>query len=114
LRKTTEKKTIFDWFNFVFNWYYLAGPYAQLTLLGQPKANLSSTQKPLPNENQNGRVPFRGVVGGQSNSMAERSNSTISTSSLHNTFDTKKAKDIHERIMKQLEVKFNSICLLFW
>jgi Rho guanine nucleotide exchange factor 12 len=79
-----------------------SGSYAQLTLLGQPKINSTSTQKITPaDNNQNGRVPLRAHT--QIISIPERSNSTISTSSLQNTFDTKKAKESYERITKQLE-----------
>jgi len=80
----------------------LAGSYAQLTLLGQPKINPTSIPKIIPADIQNGRGPFRSHT--QTISMPERSNSTLSTSSLQNTFDTKKAKESYERITKQLEV----------
>ena len=81
----------------------LAGSYAQLTLLGQPKLNSISTQKIIPGDNnQNGRVPFR--TNTQTGSIPERSNSTTSTHSLQTTFDTKKAKENYDRIVKQLEV----------
>jgi hypothetical protein len=73
-----------------------------LTLLGQPKLNSISTQKVIPGDNQNGRVPFR--TNNQTGSIPERSNSTTSTHSLQTTFDTKKAKENYERIAKQLEV----------
>ncbi len=80
-----------------------------MTLLGQPKINSTSTQKITPaDNNQNGRVPLRAHT--QIISIPERSNSTISTSSLQNTFDTKKAKESYERITKQLEVR---LCLNF-
>lgn len=70
----------------------LAGSYAQLTLLGQPKVNPTSIQKILPSDNQNGPVP------------PLRANSTTSTNSVQNTFDTKKAKETYEKLVKQLEV----------
>jgi hypothetical protein len=73
-----------------------------LTLLGQPKVNSTPTPKVIPPDNQNGRTLFRANT--QTVSMPERSNSTLSTSSLQNTFDTKKAKENYERISKQLEV----------
>ena len=82
--------------------FSLAGSYAQLTLLGQPKINSTGTQKIIPADNQNGRVPFR--TNTQTISMPERSNSTTSTHSLQTTFDTKKAKENYERLTKQLEV----------
>jgi Rho guanine nucleotide exchange factor 12 len=78
-----------------------SGSYAQLTLLGQPKVNSPSTQKIIPADNQNGRVPLRSHT--QIISIPERSNSTASTHSLQNTFDIKKAKESYERISKQLE-----------
>lgn len=84
---------------------FSAGSYAQLTLLGQPKVNSTSTQKIIPADNHNGRVPLRAHT--QTISIPERSNSTASTSSLQNTSDTKKAKDSFERISKQLEVRFD-------
>jgi hypothetical protein len=85
--------------NFFFS---LAGSYAQLTLLGQPKINSIPTQKIIPADNQNGRVPLR--TNTQTISMPERSDSTLSRNSIPNTFDTKKVKENHERIAKQLEV----------
>ncbi len=73
-----------------------------MTLLGQPKINSIPTQKIIPADNQNGRVPLR--TNTQTISMPERSDSTISRNSVPNTFDTKKVKENHERIAKQLEV----------
>jgi len=73
-----------------------------LTLLGQPKINSTAIPKVIPADNQNGRTLFRANT--QTISMPERSNSSLSTNSLHNTFDTKKAKESYERISKQLEV----------
>lgn len=81
--------------------FSLAGSYAQLTLLGQPKPNSTSTQKIIPVENQNGRIQFRA---NPQTSIPERSNSTASTHSIQSTGDTKKARDNYERILKQLEV----------
>ncbi|CAF3477049.1 unnamed protein product [Rotaria sordida] len=78
-----------------------AGSYAQLTLLGQPKINPTSTQKIIPADNQNGRVSFR--TNTQTISVPERSNSTTSTHSISITVDTKKLKENCERITKQLE-----------
>lgn len=84
--------------------FILAGSYAQLTLLGQPKINSNSIQKTIHTDNQNGRVPStRAHI--QTVSLPERSNSTLSTNSYSNTLDTKKAKDSFERIAKQLEVR---------
>ena len=80
----------------------LAGSYAQLTLLGQPKVNSTSTQKIIPAENPNGRLQYRP---GTHHSIPERSNSTASSHSIQPTLDTKKARDSYERILKQLEVK---------
>jgi hypothetical protein len=73
-----------------------------LTLLGQPKVNQPSTQKVIPADNHNGRVPFR--PNPQTISIPERSISTTSTHSGQNTFDLKKTKENYERISKQLEV----------
>lgn len=80
----------------------LAGSYAQLTLLGQPKGNsITSAPKSIPTDLQNGRAPVRM----SSSSSAERSNSTSSTSTLQPVvFDIKKARDQYEKILKQLEV----------
>ena len=89
----------------------LAGSYAQLTLLGQAKLHSTPTQKVIPADNQNGRVPLRSNT--QTISIPERSNSTISSSSLHHTFDTKKAKENYERIAKQLEVCFRIFLKIF-
>lgn len=78
-----------------------AGAYAQLTLLGPAKTNSTTpTSKSTGNESSNGRVLFRTQF-----SIPERSNSTISTSSLQSVSDTKKARDTYERIVKQLEVR---------
>jgi hypothetical protein len=82
-----EKKKIFH--------LYLAGSYAQLTLLGQTKI-----QKSISNDSQNGRVQFRT----QSSNPPERSNSTHSTNSLQTVSDIKKARDQYEKILKQLDV----------
>lgn len=76
----------------------LAGSYAQLTLLGQPKVNPTSIQKIIPIDNQNGRVPSRSNT--QTISIPERSNSI----NLPNSSDTKKAKENFEKITKLLEV----------
>ncbi|CAF2521165.1 unnamed protein product [Rotaria sp. Silwood2] len=77
-----------------------AGSYAQLTLLGQPKVNLiSQTQKTIPVDYQNGRVQYRTQV-----SNPERPHSTISSNSLQTVFDTKKARDSYEKLLKQLEI----------
>lgn len=73
---------------------YLAGSYAQLTLLGQPKV-----QKSIPTDSQNGRVQFRTQT-----SYPERSNSTISSNSLQTILDIRKARDQYEKILKQLDV----------
>ncbi len=73
-----------------------------MTLLGQPKITSTSSQKVILADNQNGRVPLRSNT--QTISIPERSNSSLSTNSLQNTFDTKKAKENYERITKQLEV----------
>lgn len=82
---------------------YLAGSYAQLTLLGHPKNNsITSTPKSIPTDLQNGRAPFR-----MSSSSAERSNSTSSTGTMQPVFDIKKARDQYEKILKQLEVGFD-------
>jgi hypothetical protein len=79
----------------------LAGSYAQLTLLGQPKANTSTSQTPriIPADIQNGRAPFR-----TQSSNTERSNSSLSSNSTQPAFDTKKARDSYEKILKQFEV----------
>lgn len=77
--------------------FYLAGSYAQLTLLGQPKVNLTTqVQKTIPIDSQNGRVTFR-----TQSSSVERSNG-INTS--QPVFDIKKARDQYEKILRQLEV----------
>ncbi len=73
--------------------FYLAGSYAQLTLLGHPKLQ---TQKTISNDSQNGRVQFR-----TQNSTPERSNNTNTVSVV---FDGKKARDIYEKTFKQFEV----------
>jgi hypothetical protein len=98
-RKTIEEKIAF---------FSLAGSYAQLTLLGQPKHNSTSTQKIIPAENQNGRIQFRANT---QTSIPERSNSTASTHSIQPTVDTKKARDNYERILKQLEVSIAALLL---
>ncbi|CAF0847780.1 unnamed protein product [Adineta ricciae] len=69
-----------------------AGPYAQLTLLGQPRANPAfQTQKSVSSsETQNERVQFRTQI-----STPERSSSTL--------FDAKKARDAYDKIFKQFE-----------
>lgn len=72
----------------------LAGSYAQLTLLGQPKV-----QKSIPNDLQNGRIQYR-----TQSSNPERSNSILSTNSSQAIIDIKKARDQYEKILKQLEV----------
>ncbi|CAF1294482.1 unnamed protein product, partial [Rotaria sordida] len=77
-----------------------AGSYAQLTLLGQPKVNsISQTQKTIPVDYQNGRVQYRTQT-----SNPERPHSTISSNSFQTVFDTKKARDNYEKLLKQLEI----------
>jgi len=74
---------------FFFLLYFLAGPYAKLTLLGQPKLQ---TQKSVPNETQTVRANHR-----PASFRSDRSNSL---------FDTKKARDQYEKILKQLDVGY--------
>jgi len=81
---------------------YLAGSYAQLTLLGQTKL-----QKPIPNDSQNGRVQFR-----TQSLNPERSNSTLSTNSLQAVLDIKKARDQYEKILKQLDVLIKFLIII--
>ncbi|CAF1268688.1 unnamed protein product [Adineta steineri] len=77
-----------------------AGSYAQLTLLGQSKANPTfQTQKSVSNESQNDRVQFRTQT-----STPERSNNTIHSHSTPNVLDAKKARDIYDKVFKQFEM----------
>ncbi|CAF3659746.1 unnamed protein product [Rotaria sordida] len=77
-----------------------AGSYAQLTLLGQPKVNsILQTQKTIPVDYQNGRVQYRTQT-----SNPERPHSTIGSNSFQTVFDTKKARDNYEKLLKQLEI----------
>ena len=85
--------------------FCLAGSYAQLTLLGQPKANnnlTSQTQKSIPVDIQNGRTQYR-----TQSSNNEKSNNSVNSNSNQPVFDTKKARDSYEKILKQFEVIIN-------
>ena len=94
---TEERAALFD----------LAGSYAQLTLLGQPKASpILHTQKSVSTESQNGRVQFRTQI-----STPERSISAIHTIATPLVFDAKKARDAYEKIFKQFEVRVDSFAL---
>ena len=79
---------------------FLAGSYAQLTLLGQPKSNSTlPTQTITRADYQNGQVQFR-----RQSLNRERSYGTHRCDSLQTIFDTKKTRDNYEKIYKQLEV----------
>jgi hypothetical protein len=85
--------------------FCLAGSYAQLTLLGQPKTNNNpapQAQKSIPVDIQNGRTQYR-----TQSSNNEKSNSTVNSNSNQPVFDTKKARDNYEKILKQFEVIIN-------
>lgn len=87
------------------NFFYLAGSYAQLTLLGQPRANSASqSQKTIPPDYQNGRVQYR-----TQSTNSERPHSFVATNSLQTVSDTKKTKDNHEKLLKQLEVQISTL-----
>lgn len=79
----------------------LAGPYAQLTLLGQARATpVLQTQKSASTESHNGRVQYRTQI-----STPERSISALHSVATPLLFDAKKARDAYEKVLKQFEVK---------
>ncbi|CAF3474736.1 unnamed protein product [Rotaria socialis] len=77
-----------------------AGSYAQLTLLGQSRTNSTSqTPKVIPVDYQNGRVQFR-----TQSSNPERPHSMFISNTLQAAVDTKKTRESHDKIFKQLEI----------
>lgn len=89
--------------------FSLAGSYAQLTLLGQPKVNSSLSQKAIPADNSNGRGQLR--TNPPTSSVPERSNSTSNTHVLSTSADTKKLKENYDRISKQLDVSLTHLLI---